>query len=140
MKEIPVAYVRSNQAGIVITLIVSLGFQLPWLIAALWIVQVLGLLLGPRGNLFIAAARPLVAKRAASGPTEAAELQRFNNSLGVGFLTFSLLAFQLGWSTAGYILAGMMGAAALGALLGYCIGCTIYFQYKQFRARRPDRN
>ncbi|MFF2889761.1 DUF4395 domain-containing protein [Paenibacillus sp. NPDC057967] len=139
MKDIPLAYVRSNQAGIVATLLIAIILQLPWLIVALWIVQLLGLLLGPKANLFIAIARPFVSKYAASGTTEAAELQRFNNSLGILFLTCSLLSFLLGWSVAGYVFAGMMGAAALAALLGYCIGCTIYFQYKQLRARRLSR-
>ncbi|WP_138755015.1 DUF4395 domain-containing protein [Paenibacillus sinopodophylli] len=140
MKEIPIPLVRSNQTGIVITLLIAISLQLPWLIAVLFIIQVVGLLGGPRSNLFILAGRPLLAKRLPSAQTEAAELQRFNNSLGVGFLTLSLLSFVIGWTTAGYIFAGMMGAAALAAILGYCIGCTIYFQFKQFRARHLKRS
>jgi hypothetical protein len=140
MKEIPIPYVRSNQAGIVAVLLIAIILQLPWLVAALWIVQVAGLIFGPKANLFIIAARPYLSKRIANAQTEAAELQRFNNALGVGFLTCSLLSFTLGWSVAGYIFAGMMGAAALGAILGYCIGCTLYFQFKQFRARRLNRS
>jgi hypothetical protein len=140
MKEIPIPFVRSNKVGIVTMLLIAITFQLPWLIAALWIIQAAGLIFGLKANLFIIAARPFLARHMASARTEAAELQRFNNSLGVGFLTFSLLSFALGWSVAGYIFAGMMGAAALGAILGFCIGCTIYFQYKQFRARRLNRS
>lgn len=139
MKEIPLVYVRGNQAGIVMTLLVAIGLQQPWLIAILWLIQIIGLIGGPTYNLFIAAVQPFAAKRAASGKTEAAELQRFNNSLGIVFLTLSLLAFLAGWTLAGYLFAGMMGVAALAALLGYCIGCTIYFQYKQFRAKRLNR-
>ncbi|MGO4179916.1 DUF4395 domain-containing protein [Paenibacillus sp. TAF43_2] len=139
MKEIPIPFVRSNQVGIVAVLLLAIGLQLPWLIAALWIIQIIGLIFGTKANLFIIAARPFLNGRISSAQTEAAELQRFNNSLGVGFLTFSLLSFMLGWSAAGYIFAGMMGAAALAAILGFCIGCTIYFQYKQFRARRLKR-
>ncbi|WP_424769242.1 DUF4395 domain-containing protein [Paenibacillus sp. sgz302251] len=140
MKEIPIPLVRSNQVGIVITLLLAITLQQPWLIALLWIVQLVGLLLGPKGNLFITIARPFLGRFLASPNTEAAELQRFNNSLGVGFLTASMLSFVLGWQVLGYIFAGMMGAAALSAILGYCIGCTMYFQYKQFRARRLNRS
>ncbi|WP_141505522.1 DUF4395 domain-containing protein [Paenibacillus luteus] len=136
MKEIPIPYVRSNQTGIVVVLLIAIGLQLPWLIAALWIIQVTGLIFGPKANLFIRVARPFLTRYVASAQTEAAELQRFNNSLGVGFLTFALLSFALSWSVAGYVFAGMMGAAALAAILGYCIGCTLYFQFKQFRARQ----
>ncbi|OMF23853.1 hypothetical protein BK133_23470 [Paenibacillus sp. FSL H8-0548] len=140
MKEIPIPYVRANQTGIVTVLLIAIVLQLPWLIAALWVIQAAGLLFGPKANLFIRIARPLLTRYIASSQTEAAELQRFNNSLGVGFLTFSLLSFAFGWSIAGYIFAGMMGAAALSAILGYCIGCTLYFQYKQFRARSLNRD
>ncbi|WP_139991217.1 DUF4395 domain-containing protein [Paenibacillus paridis] len=136
MKEIPIPYVRSNQTGIVVVLLIAIGLQLPWLIAALWIIQVTGLIFGPKANIFIRIARPFLTRYVASSQTEAAELQRFNNTLGVGFLTFALLSFALGWQVAGYIFAGMMGAAALAAILGHCIGCTIYFQFKQFRARQ----
>ncbi|MDQ8734950.1 DUF4395 domain-containing protein [Paenibacillus sp. LHD-38] len=139
MKEIPIPYVRSNQTGIVIVLLLALSLQLPWLIAALFIIQIVGLALGPKANLFILAARPFLTRWLPSAQTEAAELQRFNNALGVGFLTLSLLSFALGWATAGYIFAGMMGAAALAAILGFCIGCTIYFQFNQFRARRRSK-
>ncbi|RCW47975.1 DUF4395 domain-containing protein [Paenibacillus prosopidis] len=139
MKEVPIPYVRSNQVGIVTVIILAIALQQPWLIAALWIIQVLGLVFGPKANLFITVARPFLTRIIASSKTEAAELQRFNNSLGVGFLTLSLLSFLFGWTLAGYIIAGMMSVAALGAILGYCIGCTIYFQYKQFRARRLKR-
>lgn len=140
MKEIPIPYVRSNQAGIVTVLLIAIALQSPWLIAALWIIQVTGLLFGPKTNLFIIAARPFLTRLIASANTEAAELQRFNSFLGIGFLTFSLLSFALGWPLAGYIIAGMMGAAALAAILGYCIGCTIYYRYKQLRARRMNRS
>ncbi|MFC5650872.1 DUF4395 family protein [Paenibacillus solisilvae] len=64
------------------------------------------------------------------------ELQRFNNILAVIFLTLSLGAFALSWSVAGSVFALMLLAASGAALLGYCVGCTIYFQYKQFAARR----
>lgn len=139
MKEIPIPYVRSNQIGIVIVLITAISLQIPWLIAALWAVQVIGLLLGPKANLFIIIARPFLTRFIPSKHTEAAELQRFNNSLGIGFLTFSIISLALGWTVAGYIFAGMMGCAALAAILGYCIGCTMYFQFKQFRARRLNK-
>ncbi|MBH5318632.1 DUF4395 domain-containing protein [Paenibacillus sp. GSMTC-2017] len=139
MKEIPISYVRSNQVGIVSSLLVAIIFDLPWLIAALFIVLLIGLVFGPKGNLFIIAAKPFVQKFIANGSTEAIVLQRFNNLLGLTFLTISLLSFLLNWPIVGYVVAGIMGAAALAAILGYCIGCTIYFQFKQLRAKRLSR-
>lgn len=134
MKEVPMAYVKANQSGIVLIVIAAFIWQQPWLIAGLWAVQLLGLLLGGKWNLFVRIAKPFL--RIEGRPTQAEELQRFNNTLAVLFLTLSSLAFLLGLSVAGWIIAIMLLCAAGAALLGYCIGCTIYFQYKQYFARR----
>lgn len=139
MKDVPIPYVRSNQAGIVIFLAAFFIMQSVWIVAALFIIQVIGLLFGAKANLFIQIAKPFLAQLVAKSHTEAAELQRFNNSLAVGFLTLSLASLLLGWTAAGNVFAAMMAGAAFAALLGYCIGCTMYFQYKQFRARRLQR-
>ncbi|MCC3377621.1 DUF4395 domain-containing protein [Cohnella sp. REN36] len=134
MREIPLPYIKSNQAGIVLFVVLSFVLSQPWLLAALWLVQVVGLLTQGRGNVFVLIAKPFLNPEGKE--TQAAELTRFNNSLAVLFLTLSLLAFALGWNVVGYIFAAMLIAAAGAALLGYCVGCTIYFQYKQFKARR----
>ncbi|WP_458464081.1 DUF4395 family protein, partial [Paenibacillus sp.] len=68
--------------------------------------------------------------------TQAVELQRFNNILAVLFLSLALISFSLGWVGAGYVFSVMLLAAASAALLGYCVGCTVYFWYKQLRAGR----
>ncbi|MFC5700780.1 DUF4395 domain-containing protein [Cohnella faecalis] len=130
--NIPLAYVKANQTGIVLLVLISLLFQ-PWLLAALWLVQVVGLATNGRWNLFVRIAKPFL--QTSNRPTQAAELTRFNNLLAVLFLTVSLLFLLVGWTAAGYSAALMLLAAASAALLGYCVGCTIYFQYKQFRHR-----
>lgn len=130
--EIPMSYVKSNQAGIVLFVIASFLIS-PWILLALWLIQVVGLLSGGRYNLFVRLAKPYL--RTEGKETQAAELTRFNNSLAVIFLTLSLLSFAVGWTAAGYVFAAMLLAAAGVALLGYCIGCTIYYQYKQLRRR-----
>ncbi|MBB3130212.1 hypothetical protein FHS19_004917 [Paenibacillus rhizosphaerae] len=132
MKEIPEPYVKANQTGIVLFVILTAVFNQPYILLALWIIQVLGLLTGK--NAFVLLAKPLL--RVQGKPTQALELQRFNNVLAVLFLTLSLLFFALQLPVLGYIFAAMLFLAAFAALCGYCIGCTVYFQYKQFKARR----
>lgn len=123
------AYVKANQAGIVLFVLLFALLQNPWVLAVLWAVQLVGLLSGGRWNAFVWLAKPFL--RTEGRETQALELQRFNNSLAVLFLTLSLLFFSLGWDLAGYLFVAMMFLAASAALLGYCIGCTVYFQYKQ---------
>lgn len=135
MKEIPMRYVKANQTGIVLFVIVSLLLQQPWILAALWVIQVAGLLTEGRLNPFVAIAKRLFPYRG-SGETQAVELQRFNNVLAILFLTLSLLSHAIGWTIAGITFSAFLLIAASVALLGYCIGCTIYFQFKQFLARR----
>lgn len=58
-------------------------------------------------------------------------MQRFNNILGLAFLTASLGSFGLGFEIAGYLFAGAFALAAFIAVLGFCVGCTIYYQYNR---------
>jgi hypothetical protein len=138
MRQIPLPYVKANQAGIVLFIILSIVLREPWLLAVLWLVQAAGLVTRGRWNVFVRLAKPFL--RTAGKETQAEELQRFNNTLAVIFLTLSLAGFALGWTVAGYVFEGMLLAAAGAALLGYCIGCTIYFQYKQFVALRKVKH
>ncbi|MCD9022378.1 DUF4395 domain-containing protein [Cohnella silvisoli] len=137
MREVPMRYVKANQTGIVITVLLSFLFQQPWILAALWVVQLTGLLSEGRLNLFVIIAKQVL--RGKGEETQAAELQKFNNTLAVLFLTASLISFALDWQIAAYVFASMILIAASVALLGYCIGCTVYFWIKQIRAGRGIR-
>lgn len=134
MKEIPESYVKTNQIGIILFVIAATVSVQPYILFALWLIQVVGLLTG--NNLFVILAKPFL--RTNPHKTQAAELQRFNNTLAVLFLTLSLLGFLVNLTWLGYVFAGMLFLAALAAVCGYCIGCTVYFQFKQFKARRSQ--
>ncbi|SFB48508.1 protein of unknown function [Cohnella sp. OV330] len=138
MKEVPMPYIKSNQTGIVLFVVLSFFFAPLWLLAFLWLIEVAGLATGGKYNLFIRLAKPWLTT--AGKETQAQELARFNNTLAVIFLSLAVLSFSLGWTVAGYAFAAMLLVAAGAALLGYCVGCTIYFQYKQFLARRRIRH
>ncbi|MGF7050224.1 hypothetical protein J2T13_004749 [Paenibacillus sp. DS2015] len=132
MKEIPEAYVKTNQTGIVLFVVLTALFNQPYILLALWLIQIIGLLTGK--NVFVLLAKSFL--KVEGRATQAVELQRFNNKLAVGFITLSLLGFLLQLPIVGYVFAGMLFVAAFVAICGYCIGCTLYFQYKQFKALR----
>jgi hypothetical protein len=134
MREVPMRYVKANQAGIVLSVVLSFLFSQPWILLALWIIQLAGLLSEGKFNLFVIIAKLLIKRKGEE--TQAVELQRFNNTLAVLFLTLALFSFALGWQIVGYAFSAMLLLAAGAALLGFCIGCTIYFWVKQFRAGR----
>ncbi|OPG94771.1 hypothetical protein B2I21_30035 [Chryseobacterium mucoviscidosis] len=134
MREVPMRYVKANQIGIVLFVVLSFLINQPLILGALWIIQVVGLVSGGKLNLFVQIAKAVLTGKGTE--TQAVELQRFNNVLAVLFLTLALISFGLGWQVAGYIFSSMLLLAASAALLGYCVGCTVYFWYKQFRAGR----
>jgi hypothetical protein len=127
-------YVKANQIGIVLFVVLSFLFNQPLILGALWIIQVIGLASGGKLNLFVQIGKAVLTGKGTE--TQAVELQRFNNVLAVLFLTLALVSFGLGWQVAGYIFSSMLLLAASAALLGYCVGCTVYFWYKQLRAGR----
>ncbi|MFS0871101.1 DUF4395 domain-containing protein [Paenibacillus xylanilyticus] len=134
MREVPMRYVKANQVGIVLFVLLSFGFNQPLILGALWIIQVVGLVSGGKLNLFVQIGKAVLKGKGAE--TQAVELQRFNNILAVAFLSLALISFFLKWQVAGYLFSGMLLLAASAALLGYCVGCTVYFWYKQLRAGR----
>ncbi|KQN98985.1 DUF4395 domain-containing protein [Paenibacillus sp. Leaf72] len=134
MREVPMRYVKANQVGIVAFVLLSFFFNQPLLLGLLWMIQVVGLASAGKLNLFVRIAKLFIKETGTE--MQAAELQRFNNVLAVLFLTLALATAAFGWDIAAYAFSVMLLLAASAALLGYCIGCTVYFWYKQFRAGR----
>lgn len=130
----PMRYVKANQVGIVLFVLLSFVFNPLVVLGVLWVVQVVGLASSGKLNLFVQIGKVVLTGKGTE--TQAVELQRFNNILAVLFLSLALISFSLGWVGAGYVFSVMLLAAASAALLGYCVGCTVYFWYKQLRAGR----
>jgi hypothetical protein len=132
MKEIPVPYVRSNQAGIVLFVLLAILLHQPLLIILLWVIQVVPLIWGIRANIFVRIAKPFLTNKVEGAQTESQELLRFNNSIAVILLSIAVICFFFNWaSIAGYIFAGMVAVAALIAICGFCVGCFLYYQWKR---------
>ncbi|WP_339304140.1 DUF4395 domain-containing protein [Paenibacillus sp. FSL R5-0519] len=134
MREVPMRYVKANQVGIVLFVLLSFVFNPLVVLGALWSIQVVGLASGGKLNLFVQIGKVVLTDKGTE--TQAVELQRFNNILAVLFLSLAIISFSLSWTVAGYLFAVMLLAAASAALVGYCVGCTVYFWYKQLRAGR----
>jgi FtsH-binding integral membrane protein len=132
MKEIPMSYIKANQTGIVLLVLLSFILQQQWLLWLLLLIQAAALLFGIRANAIVLLAKPFLRR---SRETQAVELAKFNQTLAVLFLTAACVGLALDVQALAYIAAGMLLVAASAAILGYCIGCTIYYRYKQLKAR-----
>jgi hypothetical protein len=60
-------------------------------------------------------------------------LARFNNAIAVFLLFLAQLAFLCGVPLLGWSLALLVALAAVAGLMGYCVGCILFFQYNQLR-------
>ncbi len=134
--EVPLHWVRANQIGILLCIIISLIIGQPWVLAIALAVQLVARWFGAQYNLFI---RLIASLLPASNRTESRELLRFNNLLAILFLLGFLIAIVFHATITAYIFLAMLTTAVVLALSGFCLGCFMYFQWKQFWLRRNRR-
>ncbi len=127
---IPMPIVRLNRITLVTGVAAAILLQAPWISTILFALILPAVLFGRRGSPIYQIGRRLLAKQIAGEEQEDQQLMRFNNSIAAVLLGGAQIAFLLGASTVGYILMGMVGLAALVALLGFCLGCFLYLQFK----------
>ncbi|MHB8097012.1 MAG: DUF4395 domain-containing protein [Erysipelotrichaceae bacterium] len=62
--------------------------------------------------------------------------QRFNQILALSMYILAFVSISLGQVLVSYIFAAMVFLASTIALLGFCIGCFIHYQYHMWKYRR----
>ncbi|WP_338652486.1 DUF4395 domain-containing protein [Sporosarcina psychrophila] len=134
MKTIPKPLVMANQWTIVLTVIIALLTQSAWILLIPLIANLSSLLTGFHPILVLV--KHFLAKPANQYIQEDYAQLQFNQWLAVGFLFVACVSFLLNWTILFNIATTMVGIAALIAILGFCIGCFIRFQYQQWSYRR----
>jgi hypothetical protein len=66
--------------------------------------------------------------------------QRFNQILAVSMLVSSYISHLFGLSILSIVFAVMVFLASSIAIMGFCIGCFIHFQYHMWKYRRLTKN
>jgi len=127
---IPMPIVRLNRIVLVGGIAAAIVFNAPWITTILFAMILPAVLFGRRASPIYAIGKLLLANQLAGAEHEDQQLMRFNNSIALVLLGAAQAAFYFGASTAGFVLAGMVAAAALAALLGFCLGCFLYLQLK----------
>ena len=134
MKTIPKPLVLVNQWTIVLSVIIALLTQSAWILLIPLLANLSSLLAGFHPILVIA--KRFLSKPANQYIQEDYAQLRFNQWMAVGFLFIASVSYFLNWSILFIIATIMVGLAAFIAILGFCIGCIIRFQYQQWRYRR----
>lgn len=136
--SIPRPLVRMNQWTIFLSVILT------WLTVEVWIL-IIPLIANLMGVLFnynpvMKFARLFLIKEGKSYVPEDVTQQKFNACIAIACLAFGLLSFLIGWNVLGYVFTVMVALASFIAILGFCIGCFLFFQIKQYQYRRSLKN
>ncbi|MFJ7679863.1 DUF4395 domain-containing protein [Peribacillus sp. NPDC097198] len=131
---IPRPLVRTNQWVIFLSVVLALATGQKWILAIPLVAGLSGLLL--HFNPVMRLAKLFLKKDPSKYIPEDPAQQQFNQVIAVVCLGFGLLSFLLGFNVIGYVLTVMVGMASFIAILGFCIGCFILYQWKQYTYRR----
>lgn len=130
---IPMPVVKLNRWILLLGILAALVGRQPLITTLLFVMLLLPLIRGPRWSLPARIAKWFFGTGLAASECEDARLARFNNAIAMALLFLAQLAFLFGVPLLGWILALMVALAATVALMGYCVGCFLFFQYNQLR-------
>lgn len=134
VKTIPLTLVRANQWVIFLSVLLSLVLQQYWIMLIPLIAGLCGLLF--QWNPIMKVASLFLKKPKKEYHQEDWDQQQFNQIIAIVCLTIGSLSFFLNWTVLGYIFSIMVGIASIVAILGFCIGCFIRFQWKKYQYNR----
>jgi hypothetical protein len=132
---------KFNQASIIALTLIAFILDLPWLVVFVAVVMAVGTL-WPRVQLFkwvytdIVRPRGWLRSRVIADNPEA---HLFAQGLGASFMVLSSVALlAVGVPTIGWILAWIVVVlAAVNLLVGFCVGCFVYYQLERRLGVRP---
>ena len=122
---------RVNQAFIILFIIAGYILNLPALVVFVGAVMLIGTI-APQAALFQQFYRQVLRPAGVLRPDlhdEDPAPHRFAQGVGAGFLIAATLAFVLGATVLGWVLAAIVAVlAAVNLFFGFCAGCFVYFQ------------
>lgn len=136
--SIPRPLVRVNQWTIFLAVVLTWGTGQYWLLAIPLVANLLGILTG--FNPIMRVARIFLTKDLKSYIPEDIVQQKFNATIACICLAGGLVGFALDIPVLAYSFTIMVALASFIAILGFCIGCFLHFQLKQFQYRRTLKN
>ena len=132
--SIPRPLVRVNQWVIFLSVILTWVTSVEWILAIPLLANLMGIVLN--FNPIMKMARIFLIKEGKKYIPEDVTQQKFNACIATACLAGGLGSFLVGWEAAGYAFTIMVATASFIAILGFCIGCFLFFQLKQFQYRR----
>jgi FtsH-binding integral membrane protein len=134
IRSIPRPLVKTNQSVIVLSVLLTWVSGQEWFLLIPLIAGLIGIFFG--NNPIMQIGKRFLRKDPSTYIPEDFDQQQFNQKIAVFCLGMGFSSFLLGWTTLGYVFTILVAVAALAAILGFCVGCFIHFQWKQYQYRR----
>jgi energy-converting hydrogenase Eha subunit E len=127
---IPLPIVTLNRIFLTFGVLFALISQQVWITTLLFVLLLPAVLFGKNYSPIYLLGSVLFKSIIKSAKYEDAALQRFNNTIAVTLLGISQIFFLFNQIIVGWIFASMVMIASGVALLGFCVGCFLYYQFK----------
>jgi hypothetical protein len=134
--SIPRPLVRTNQWVIVLCVVATWVTNQSWFLLIPLTAGILGLLWG--FNPIMRVAKTFLKKHPSQYIPEDWEQQQFNQKIAVLCLFLGWISYLAHWSILAYVFTIMVALAAFIAILCFCIGCYIRFQWLLYQNRRRN--
>ena len=134
VRSVPRPLVRLNQWFIFLSVVVTWATGIEWILALPLLAGILGLVFG--FNPIMQAGKLFLRKKSSEYIPEEWAQQQFNQLIAVICLAGGLISYLFDWVIAGYVFTAMVAIASFVAILGFCIGCFIRFQWQQYRYKK----
>lgn len=131
---IPRPLVRTNQTFIVLSIILAVVSNFYWILLLPILAGLSGILF--ERNFVILIAKPFLKRKASEYILEDKSDLRFNQIIATSLLSASLIASLTHHPILAIVFAAFVFLAASIALSGFCVGCWIHFQLRQYQYRR----
>ena len=108
----------------------ALAFQQFWIVTIIFVILLPAVIFGKRYSLIYSLGSILLRSKIESAEYEDASLQRFNNTIALTLLGLSHIFYLFNQLIIAWIFASLVMIASGVALLGFCVGCFLYYQFK----------
>ena len=135
--SIPRPLVRANQWTIFLSVILTWVTGQAWLLLIPLIANVLGLF---GFNPIMRIGKLFLQKDIKKYIPEDVQQQKFNSTIAIFCLALGYIGYVFQWTIIAYTFTIMVAVASFVAILGFCVGCFIHFQLKQYQYRRSVKN
>lgn len=132
--SIPRPLIRLNQWTILLSVVLTWITGIVWLLVIPLVANLLGVLCN--FNPIIRIGKSFLKKASSAYIPEDAQQQKFNSSIASFCLAVGFISFLLDWQVVGYVFTVLVAIASSVAIAGFCIGCFLHFQLKQWQYRR----